>query len=78
MNTTTLNSGPTLAEHDLIKRIAELLSREEVLAIQHSRIQWLKESDRNMSFFHAKARERARQNKISSLKRDDGIVCNNQ
>ncbi|KAM0917640.1 hypothetical protein ACQ4PT_009125 [Festuca glaucescens] len=73
----SLRSGPTRAEKDL-KRISELLAREEAMARQRSRIQWLKEGDRNTAFFHAKAKDHARSNLISSLKRDDGSFCSNQ
>jgi hypothetical protein len=74
----SLHSGPTRAEKDLMKRISEMLAREEAMARQRSRIQWLKEGDRNTAFFHAKAKDRARSNSISSLKRDDGSFCSNQ
>jgi len=45
---------------------------------QRSRVQWLAEGDRNTSFFHARARERARTNKIVSLKKVDGSYVSSQ
>ncbi|KAM0931352.1 hypothetical protein ACQ4PT_000394 [Festuca glaucescens] len=74
----SLRSGPTGAEKDLMMRISELPAREEAMARQRSRIQWLKDGDRNTAFVHAKAKDRARNNLISSLKRDDGSFCSNQ
>jgi hypothetical protein len=50
----------------------ELLHREEVMWMQRSRISWLREGDKNTSFFHNKASGRARKNKILKLKKEDG------
>jgi hypothetical protein len=41
---------------------------------QRARANWLKNGDRNTSFFHARASERKRVNKIKNLKRDGGGV----
>jgi hypothetical protein len=70
--------GITREEKDLLKCISELLAREEVMMRQRSRIQWLKEGDRNTAYFHARCKERARQNRISIIKTEDGKVCNTQ
>jgi hypothetical protein len=51
----------------------ELLYREEMMWMQHSRINWLREGDRNTKFFQNKAVWRARKNKIKKLKDDNGI-----
>jgi hypothetical protein len=47
---------------------------------QRSRVLWLAEGDRNTSFFHAKARERSRSNKVVSLRKEDGTYasCQNE
>lgn len=45
---------------------------------QCSRIDWLKEGDRNTAFFHAKSREQAQTNWISALKKEDGSIITNQ
>ena len=50
----------------------ELLYREEMMWLQRSRINWLKEGDRNTRYFHRKARWRAKKNRIRKLKREDG------
>ena len=43
--------------------------------LQRSRIAWLKEGDRNTSYFHKQAVWRARKNKIKKLKDPDGDWC---
>jgi hypothetical protein len=53
-------------------RMDELLIREEMMWLQRSRITWLRYGDRNTSFFHRKASNRARKNKINRLKLEDG------
>lgn len=53
-------------------RMDELLFREEMMWLQRSRIAWLREGDRNTSYFHRQAVWRARKNKIKKLKGEDG------
>jgi hypothetical protein len=55
--------------------LCELFEREEVMARQRSRVDWLREGDRNTAFFHARATTRKRTNKIACLARDDGTKC---
>jgi hypothetical protein len=43
--------------------------------LQRSRISWLKEGDRNTSYFHRQAVWRARKNRIKRLKGVDGVWC---
>lgn len=52
----------------------ELMYREEMLWMQRSRIAWLREGDRNMEFFHRRARWRARKNQIKLLIDDSGVA----
>jgi hypothetical protein len=59
-------------------RLSELLTREEVMEKQHSRIEWLQEGDHNTSFFQARSKERVRINWISVLRRDDGSIATTQ
>lgn len=66
-------SGTTIEEKVLLKRISELLAREEVMMRQLSRVQWLMEGDRNTSFFHARCKERACQNRITMLKTEEDL-----
>ncbi|KAM0927888.1 hypothetical protein ACQ4PT_002131 [Festuca glaucescens] len=51
----------------------ELLYREEMLWMQRSRINWLKEGDRNTKYFHQQAIWRARKNRIKRLKDENGV-----
>lgn len=75
----SIGTGPSSEERRLMKQISELLSREEVMEKQRSRIEWLGEGDRNTAFFQAKSKERARGNRIDSLLRDDdGVLVTEQ
>jgi hypothetical protein len=74
----SIGSGPSREEKDLMYKITELLSREEIMMKQRSRALWLKEGDRNTGFFHAKVKERTRTNKIVSLRKEDGTFTSVQ
>jgi hypothetical protein len=60
----SLGCGPSREEKNLMYKISELLSREETMMKQRSRVQWLAEGDQNTAYFHTKARDRARTNNI--------------
>ena len=62
-------------ERDIKKRLSELFEREEIMARQQSRVEWLREGDRNTSFFHARASARRRNNIIKFLRKVDGSRC---
>ena len=59
-------------------RISELVSGEESMMKQRSRVLWLAEGDRNTAYFHAKAKERSRKNKLLSLRKEDGTYASSQ
>jgi hypothetical protein len=67
-----------VVQKNLIYMISELLSREETMMKHSSRVQWLAKGDRNTAYFHTKARDRARTNKIVSLRNDDGTYASSQ
>ena len=68
------DNAPACDIREAMDAMNELLYREEMLWLQRSRISWLKEGDRNTKFFHRKAVWRARKNRITALKDQDGVV----
>lgn len=74
----SLHTGPSREEQEIMRQLAEVLAREEIMEKQRSRVDWLQAGDRNTGFFHAKARQRARTNKITALKWPDGSICTDQ
>jgi hypothetical protein len=64
--------GPTHAEIKTVNRLVELDHREEVMWRQRSRVQWLAEGDKNTRFFHLRANQWKRKNKVASLRKPSG------
>jgi hypothetical protein len=62
----------------MMSQLSEALAREEVMERQRSRVEWLREGDRNTGFFQAKAKARARTNRIHALKNQDGNLISEQ
>jgi hypothetical protein len=76
----TLNSSSTTTDHlqegrYIEQKLCELFEREEIMARQRSRVDWLREGDRNTAFFHARASTCRRSNKINCLIKKDGTRC---
>jgi hypothetical protein len=67
-------TGPSFEEIKVTERLVELQGREEKMWRQQSRIQWLSEGDKNIHFFHQRASQRRKKNKISRLAKADGSV----
>jgi hypothetical protein len=61
-----------------MKEISKLLSREEAMEKQRSRVEWLRVGDRNTAFFQAKSKERAKSNRIVALNCPDGSLATEQ
>jgi hypothetical protein len=74
----SLYHGPTEQERQLICELNTILGSEETMMRQRSRVQWLREGDRNRSFFHKKAKERGRQNRIGPMTNQDGSITSDQ
>lgn len=74
----SLYTGMAQRERQLMRRISELLAREEAMEKQRSCITWLKEGDRNTKLFQAKSKERAKVNHIGGLKSPDGTIVIDQ
>jgi hypothetical protein len=66
--------APAQSVRDITDATNELLYREEMISLQRSQIDWLKEGDRNTMSFHRKVVWWARKNKIKSLEDEDGVV----
>jgi hypothetical protein len=75
LRTRSVGRGPTAEEQAVVKKLRRALHQEEVWIQQRSRVTWLREGDRNTSFFHARVAQRKRINKIDLLECDDGSVC---
>ncbi|XP_061993936.1 uncharacterized protein LOC133711869 [Rosa rugosa] len=54
-------------------RLNELLTINETYWRQRSRIQWLKEGDRNTPFFHRRASNRRSRNKVTGITNEEGM-----
>jgi type I site-specific restriction endonuclease len=61
-----------------VAKLADVLAREETMEHQQSRISWLRDGDRNTTFFQAKARAQNRTNRIKMLTDDAGNIFTEQ
>jgi hypothetical protein len=66
--------APRAKIREVTDMMNETLYIEEMLWLQRSRIDWLREGDRNTKFFHHKAVWRARRNKITKLRDDNSVI----
>jgi hypothetical protein len=74
----SVGAGPSSKERHLMSQISEWVSREEIMEKQRSRLDWLKDGDRNTALFQAKSKERSRSNQIKSLQTEDGSILTEQ
>lgn len=66
------NEENVVEENKIMNELDEWRFREELLWKQRSRVDWLKEGDKNTKFFHAKATHRRKINSIKGLQTSDG------
>lgn len=75
-------SRPNLAklkeEAEVRKYYNECLLQKQILLRQKSRVDWLKEGDRNTKFFHLQTLNRRSRNRLSQLRLDDGSTVYGQ
>jgi hypothetical protein len=63
------------AEEELLKKqLEERQHQEEILWRQKSRVQWLKEGEKNTKFFHRSMIQRRHINHITKLENDQGQI----
>jgi predicted RNA binding protein with dsRBD fold (UPF0201 family) len=75
LRSNSVGRGPSDEERAAVKKLRSALHQEEIWMRQCSRVLWLREGDRNTSYFHKQAAQRKRINKIDSLIKADGSVC---
>lgn len=68
----------TRLEAELQKDLNNVLAHEEMMWHQRSRSKWLSDGDRNTHFYHVKALNRRRKNKILALRNDQGVWQDNE
>jgi hypothetical protein len=69
---------PSYEEVKLVEKLSEVLHCEEVMWRQRSRIQWLAEGDKNTRFFHLRASQRKKKNRIAELVKQDGTTTSDE
>ncbi|XP_062009553.1 uncharacterized protein LOC133726094 [Rosa rugosa] len=70
-----LTTSVLLEKKQLMEKLQTLLSQEESFWKQRAKVTWLKEGDRNTSFFHRKTANRKRKNVIHGLFDEQGDWC---
>jgi hypothetical protein len=64
LRSSSVGRGPTNEENAVVKKLKQALQQEEIWMKQRSHVLWLREGDRNTSYFHRQAAQRKRSNKI--------------
>ena len=70
-----INGGSADRVHQLKGGIRILLSQQEKLWQQRSRIPWLKVGDQNSRYFHSRTSQRFKRNQIKVLKNSARVWC---
>ena len=66
-------SGENFRVRQLKKEIEVLLDRESTMWAQRSRLLWARNGDRNTKYFHSRATQRLRRNKVEGIRDSEGI-----
>ena len=69
------NGGNVHQMKQLEREINSLMYKEAQLWRQRSKIEWLRDGDRNTRFYHSKASQRRRRNYIKGLFDSNGVWC---
>jgi hypothetical protein len=65
------------AKKEIMQELMQREKQEEILWQQKSRKLWLREGDRNTSFFHKSTIQHRKHNRITRLKSPDGQILEN-
>lgn len=68
-----MQSGDNSQIRELKNEINVLLDREARMWSQRSRVKWVNEGDNNTKYFHSRATQRLRKNKILEIKDNEGF-----
>jgi len=67
-----IQEGRTREEGTILNQLEERRKQEEILWKQKSRVQWLRECERNTKFFHKAMVQHRQRNRIFSIKNQEG------
>lgn len=67
-----MTAANTESQKEVMVRLELMLEQEEIHWFQRARANWLKQGDRNTSFFHNFATKRRKKNTIKDLMDDNG------
>ncbi|KAL3833965.1 hypothetical protein ACJIZ3_008701 [Penstemon smallii] len=65
-------------EKDVSRELELLLDKENMMWEQRAKAHWLKDGDRNTSFFHARATGRKERNEILDIRNAKGVWCESE
>ncbi|XP_061999476.1 uncharacterized protein LOC133716838 [Rosa rugosa] len=73
----TFSTPPDEVRVQLEKELDELLKKEQDFWRQRAKVFWLQEGDLNTRFFHQRASNRRKKNRVKGLFNDNGVWCTN-
>ncbi|CAN1744115.1 LINE-1 retrotransposable element ORF2 protein, partial [Linum perenne] len=74
-NQSSFSEEQARTEEEVRAELEKTLWQENMLWLQKSRLQWIRDGDRNTKFFHLSTLKRRKFNAIKGLKREDGSWC---